>query len=145
MTLAAGPNVRAMKKEHQAFSGRLCAALSDAGIEASPAELEKLLARHGGEPVTPQAISGWLNGRHMPKQANMRALALMLGMEPYVLQFGKEAKSSVGEVRSAWPAAASAHDRLAITLLLTLPAPQRKLVRELIHALADTQHEDGPN
>ena len=77
-----GPNVGAMKKEQAAFAERLNAALATAAIDASPAELVKLLARHGGAPVTPQAVSGWLNGRHLPKQANMRALARIVGLQP---------------------------------------------------------------
>ena len=64
-----GPNVPAMKKEQQAFAQRLMEALAVTGIEASPAELERLLARHGGTPVMPQAISGWLTGKHLPTLA----------------------------------------------------------------------------
>lgn len=125
-----------MKKEQAAFGARLAAALAEAGIEASPAELEKMLARYGGEPVTPQAISGWLSGKHMPKQANMRALAAMLGIEPHVLQFGAKGKPRIGEGRAAWPPAIGAQDRLALDAFLALPAAQRKLVREVILALA---------
>jgi hypothetical protein len=86
-----------MKKEQQAFAQRLVDALAVAGIEASPTELEKLLARHGGTPVTPQAISGWLTGKHLPKQANMRALAKMVGLEPYALQYGEGSTRGVRE------------------------------------------------
>lgn len=124
-----------MKTEQAAFSDRLSAALANANIEASAAALEKLLARHGGVPVTPQAISGWLNGKHMPKQANMRALAALLGLEPHVLQYGTKARPRVGEARMGWPNAISAPDLAAIETFLLLPTPQRKLVRELVIAL----------
>jgi hypothetical protein len=125
-----------MKNEQTAFGGRLSAALAAAGIEPSPSELERLLARHGGTPVTPQAISGWLSGKHMPKQANMRALAAMLGMQPHVLQYGGNSAQAVREAPKAWPADLSGADRLAFEEFRTLPTAQRKLVRELIAALA---------
>jgi transcriptional regulator with XRE-family HTH domain len=125
-----------MKNEQTAFGDRLSAALAAKGLEASPSELERLLARHGGTPVTPQAISGWLSGKHMPKQANMRALAAMLGMEPHVLQFGGKATQAVRETHKAWPGDLSGPDRLAFEEFRSLPAAQRKLVRELIAVLA---------
>ncbi|HVC15981.1 MAG TPA: hypothetical protein VNE18_01635 [Rhodanobacter sp.] len=138
------PNVPAMKKEQQAFAQRLVDALAAAGIEVSPAELERLLARYGGTPVTPQAISGWLTGKHLPKQANMRALAKMVGLEPYALQYGSQPARGVREVQVTWPAHVRGHDRLAFEEFLLLPERQRKLVRELIAALTDaSQRKKG--
>ncbi|HEY8010936.1 MAG TPA: hypothetical protein VIE67_08040 [Rudaea sp.] len=125
-----------MKTEQVAFAERLAAAMKKEGIEPSPVELERLLARHGGVPVTPQAISGWLGGKHMPKQANMRALAKMVGLEPYVLQYGNKVAQEVGELRATWPTGVGAVDRLAIEEFLSLPSLQRKLVRDLIQTLA---------
>lgn len=97
-----------------------------------------MLARYDGEPVTPQAISGWLSGKHMPKQANMRALAAIVGLEPHVLQYGGKRKSKVNDHRAVWPSAVSAQDRLAFDTFLALPIPQRRLVREMILTLANT-------
>ncbi len=121
-----------MKTEQDAFSERLRAALRQAGMSESPAELVRLLARFGGEPVSQQAISGWLNGRAMPRQANLRALAKMLSLEPQQLQFGDDKR--VRENRSEWRM--NPHDQLAIETFLKLPATQRKLVRSLIEELA---------
>ncbi len=121
-----------MKTEQDAFSERLRAALRQAGMSESPAELVRLLARFGGEPVSQQAISGWLNGRAMPRQANLRALAKMLSLEPQQLQFGDDKR--VRENRSEWRM--NPHDQLAIENFLKLPATQRKLVRSLIEELA---------
>ena len=125
-----------MKTEQSAFAQRLVAALEAAGIEASPAGLEKLVPQRGGEAVTAQAISGWLNGRHLPKQANMRALASIVGMQPHELQFGVKPHRGVREVNTAWPDHVRGHDRLAFEDFLSLPEAERKLVRELIAALA---------
>ncbi len=126
-----------MKTEQSAFAKRLIAALDAAGIEASPAELEKLVPQRGGEAVTPQAISGWLNGRHLPKQTNMRALARIVGMQPHELQYGAKPHKGVRETNAAWPDHVHGHDRLAFEDLLARPERQRKLVRDLIAALAE--------
>ena len=132
-----GPNVGAMKKEQAAFAERLNAALATAAIDASPAELVKLLARHGGAPVTPQAVSGWLNGRHLPKQDNMRALARIVGLQPHELQYGGKAAQGVREPRAAWPDHLGGPDRLAFESFLTLPVAHRRLLRDLIAAFAE--------
>jgi transcriptional regulator with XRE-family HTH domain len=124
-----------MKTEQDAFSERLRAALRQAGMSESPAELVRLLARFGGEPVSQQAVSGWLNGRAMPRQANLRALARMLSIEPQQLQFGDDKR--IREARGEWKL--NPHDQLAIEAFLKLPAPQRKLVRNLIEELARHQ------
>lgn len=124
-----------MKTEQDAFSERLRAALRQAGMSESPAELVRLLARFGGEPVSQQAVSGWLNGRAMPRQANLRALARMLSIEPQQLQFGDDKR--VREARGEWKV--NPHDQLAIEAFLKLPAAQRKLVRNLIEELARHQ------
>jgi transcriptional regulator with XRE-family HTH domain len=123
-----------MKSEQDAFSQRLRAALRHAGMTESATELVRLLARFGGEPVSQQAVSGWLNGRAMPRQANLRALAKMLSMEPQQLQFGDEKR--VREPRGEWRT--NPHDQLAIEAFLGLPAGHRKLVRSLIDELAKT-------
>jgi transcriptional regulator with XRE-family HTH domain len=126
-----------MKTEQDAFSERLRAALRQAGMSESPAELVRLLARFGGEPVSQQAVSGWLNGRAMPRQANLRALARMLSIEPQQLQFGDDKR--IREARGEWKM--NPHDQLAIEAFLKLPAGQRKLVRNLIEELA--RHQGG--
>lgn len=125
-----------MKTEQDAFSERLRAALRQAGMSESPSELVKLLARFGGEPVSQQAISGWLNGRAMPRQANLRALAKMLSIEPQQLQYGDLGRK-VREPRSEYRI--NPHDQLAIDAFLKLSGAQRKLVRSLIDELAKHQ------
>lgn len=133
-----------MKTEQRAFAERLLAALEAAGIEASAAELEKLVPRHGGNNVTPQAISGWLTGKHVPKQVNMRALGKIVGMEPHLLEYGGRSARGVRDTQTTWPEHVRGHDRLAFEEFLTLPEASRKLVRELIAALADTSGRKRP-
>ena len=118
-----------MNNEQIAFSERLRAALQRAGVGESPVQLVRLLARFGGEPVSQQAVSGWLRGRAMPRQANLRALAKMLSVEPQQLQYGDDGKR-VRESRGDWRL--DPRDQLAIEAFLRLPAAQRKLLRHVI-------------
>jgi transcriptional regulator with XRE-family HTH domain len=129
-----------MKTEQDAFSERLRMLLRQAGMSESPAELVRLLARFGGEPVSQQAISGWLNGRAMPRQANMRVLAKMLSIEPQQLQYGDDKR--VRENRGEWRM--NPHDQLAIEAFLKLSASQRKLVRSVIDELSKHQPPAKP-
>ena len=124
-----------MKDEKAEFSARLRAALKDAHIEASASVIEKRFnARYDGPSVTAQAISGWLNGKAIPKQDKVRVLAAIVGMEPHELQFGGKAR--VGEGKAQWAEAMGRQERAMVDAYLSLPAPQRKLVRELIMALS---------
>ena len=123
-----------MDKEKAEFARRLRTALHDAGIEASAAVLEKKFnSRYDGTPVTAQAISGWLSGRYLPKQDKIRVLAGIVGVDPHVLQYG--GKLRVGEGKPVWEAM-PAPDRAMVDAFLSLPSPQRKLVRELVAMLS---------
>ena len=127
-----------MKDEKAEFAKRLRAALREAGIEASAAVLEKRFnSRYGGTPVTAQAISQWLNGRVMPRQDKIRTLAGIVGVDPQTLQYGTPSRT--GEARQDWSAGLGPQDRVMVDGYLTLPAPQRKLVRELVAALANRE------
>lgn len=112
--------------------------MKEAGIEDSPSTLVKLMARYGANNVTPQAVSGWLSGRHLPRQANLRALAAITGLEPHVLAYGGHVSKGVRDTPMYWPEAVRGHDRLAFESYLTLPEPRRALVRELIAALVES-------
>jgi hypothetical protein len=127
-----------MNDERQAFSQRLADGLRKAGYEPRPGVLHKLFnSRYRGVSVTFQSVSRWLGGRSIPEQDKIRVLAAIVGMDPHVLQYGDAARR-VGEGRPVWPAGANAQDRSVFDAYLALPAPQRRLVRELIAALAGT-------
>ncbi|MGG6463595.1 hypothetical protein [Solilutibacter silvestris] len=126
-----------MKDEKAEFAKRLRAALKAADIEASAAVVEKRFnSRYEGAPVSPQVVSQWLNGKVMPRQDKIRVLAGIVGLDPHELQFGGTPK--VGEGRQEWAAGLAAQDRVMVDGYLMLPAPQRKLVRELVTALAES-------
>lgn len=124
-----------MKSEQAAFGERLRSALKSAGLGESPAELVKLLARFDGTPVSAQAISGWLNGKSLPRQKNLRALAKMLRMDPVALQYGNEGGRKARDNLPVWKI--NALDQLVIDTFLALPITKRQLIRELINAVAD--------
>ena len=125
-----------MKDEKAEFSARLRAALKEARIEASPAVLEKRFnSRYEGAAVTSQAISGWLNGKAIPRQDKLRVLAALVGMDVHVLQYGG-GRARVSDVRGTWEGLNPA-ERAMVDAYLALAPPQRKLVRELVAALAE--------
>ena len=127
-----------MKDEKAEFAKRLRSALKAVDIEASAAVLERRFnSRYEGTPVTAQAISQWLNGRVMPRQDKIRVLAGIVGLQPEVLQYGGAPKT--GEGRQEWPVGLAQQDRVMIDGYLTLPVTQRKLVRELVSALASRE------
>lgn len=131
-----------MDKEKAAFAARLRAALEARGIEPSAAVVEKRFnSRYAGAAVTAQAVSGWLNGKSIPKQDKLRVLAAMLGMEPHELQFG--GKSRVGDGAADWPQALGASERAMMDAYFSLPAAQRRLVRELVAGLARAYEATG--
>lgn len=133
----AAPYRRGMKSEPQAFAERLRAALATARISDKPVDLMKLVARYGGDSVSQQAVSNWLNGRNMPGRRNLRALARLLNVDVLELESGTGPSRRVREKRQDWPAAA-VQDQHAIASFLALPDARRKLIRELIEALSSS-------
>ena len=126
-----------MDKEKVAFAARLRGALEAKGIEASPVVVEKRFnSRYEGAAVTQQAISGWLNGKSIPKQDKLRVLAVLVGMEPHELQYGGTSRVSEGKLN--WADGLGVQDRMMVDAFLALPSVQRKLVRDLIAMLASS-------
>ncbi len=128
-----------MKEEREAFSKRLANAMSAAGHEPRPSVLANLfnLNYRQGEPVSFQTASRWLGGRAMPKQDKLRVLARKLGMEPHALRYGTTI-SKVSEPNLDWPVELKPQERELIDAYATLSTIHRKLVRELVTALAKT-------
>ena len=126
-----------MKDEKAEFSARLRAALKDARIEASASVLEKRFnSRYAGTPVTAQAISGWLNGKAIPRQDKLRVLAALVGLDAHVLQYGGGGRQRISEAKGAWEGLNTA-ERAMVEAYIALAPSQRKLVRELVAALAE--------
>ncbi|MBS0215905.1 MAG: transcriptional regulator [Proteobacteria bacterium] len=125
-----------MSDERLKFSHRLAEAMQAKGYEPKPGVLLKLFnSRYKGRSIAFSSASKWLRGMTLPDPDKLRVLADLFGVEPHVLQYGGPSKT--GEGRQEWSAGLGAQDRAMVDGYLTLPAPQRKLVRELVAALAD--------
>ena len=119
------------------FAERLQAAMRAAGLEPRPAVLLNLFnAHYWGRSVTFQAVSRWLRGESIPGQDKLITLAEILRIEPDVLRFGEAVRHSVQAKRQRWDEGVGYLERETFDAFLQLPAPQRKLIREVILTFA---------
>ena len=128
------------------FAERLRAAMLAAGLEARPGVLLNLFNTHyWGRSVTFQAVSRWLRGEAIPGQDKLITLAEVLKIEPEVLRFGEVVRKSVQEHRQRWDEGVGYLERETFDAFLQLPAPQRKLIREVILTFAQVHapHADS--
>ncbi|MFM2055575.1 MAG: hypothetical protein RL456_3612 [Pseudomonadota bacterium] len=125
------------------FGQRLHDAMVRAGFAARPSVLEREFnTRYWGRAVTIQAVSRWLKGQAIPSQDKLQVLADMLKVEPQVLRFGERVARSVQEYRQRWDEKLSYQERETVDAYLQLPAPQRKVVREVILTFAKVHGPD---
>lgn len=123
--------------EKTEFSQRLCKAIEDAGYSLRPTILEREFnTRYWGRSVTVQAVRRWLRGEAIPSQDKLQVLAEWLKIEPHALRFGEEAALSIRTKRKQWDEALDYRERETIEAYLSLPLPQRKIVREVIQAFS---------
>ncbi len=119
------------------FSQRLRDAMARAGYSASPSVLEhEFNLRWQGRSISNQAAWGWLNSRAIPTQDKLQVLAEWLKVEPEVLRFGERVRHKVAEQRQRWDEGAGYLERETFDAFLKLPAPQRKIIREVILTFA---------
>lgn len=123
-----------MMSEQAEFGARLREALKAAGLGEGARDLADLVSAHGGDAVTPQAAHNWIRGKTTPRRRNLRALAKALRIAPEDLYADEPLDKRLGETGESF--AVGVQDRHAIDAFLSLPAEQRKPVRELIHFLA---------
>jgi len=125
-----------MKTEQAEFGSRVREALRRAGLGEESKELADLVSAKGGDAVTPQAAHHWIRGKTIPRRRNLRALAELLDVSPEWLlgERPRLGRQRIGEARKG--PLIGARDQQAIDAYLALPAPQRKLVRELVAVLA---------
>lgn len=123
--------------EREEFAGRLGLAMTEAGYPLKASVLEREFnTRYWGRSVTLQAVRRWLRGEAIPSQEKLQVLADWLKIEPQVLRFGESVRQSVEEHRKRWDEGVGYVDRETFDAFLKLPAPQRKIVREVIMAFA---------
>lgn len=123
--------------EKAEFSERLKRAMVAAGYPVRPMVLEREFnTRYWGRPISVQAVRRWLNGEAIPAQDKLQILAEWLKVEPQILRFGGGAILSVKERRQRWDEAIVGPEREVLEAFINLPAPQKKVAREVILALA---------
>jgi len=135
--------------EKTAFAQRLREAMERAGYPVRPVVLEREFnTRYWGRSVTLQGVRRWMRGEAIPAQDKLQVLADWLGVEPEVLRFGDRVRQSVQERRQRWDEGLGYVERETLEAFLSLPAPQRKVVREVIltfaKACAQTPAASGP-
>lgn len=119
------------------FAQRLQAAMVAAGLEPRPVVLlNQFNAKYWGRSVSFQAVSRWLRGEAIPEQDKLLVLAEILKIEPEVLRFGEAVRNSIQEHKQRWDAGVSCLERETFDAFLKLPAPQRKIIREVILTFA---------
>ena len=126
------------------FSNRLRDAMVKVGYVASPSVLEhEFNLRWYGRSISNQAAWGWLNNRSIPTQEKLQVLAEWLKVEPQVLRFGEAVRNSIQQHKQRWDEGVGYQERETFDAFLKLPAPQRKIVREVILAFAKAQTTDS--
>ena len=134
--------------EKEEFSKRLSDAMVQAGYALRPVVLEREFnTRYWGRSVTLQAVRRWLRGEAIPSQEKLQVLADWLKVEPQILRFGEAVQNSIQQHKERWDEGAGYLERETFDAFLKLPAPQRKIIREVILTFAkvhtDTEEQPG--
>ena len=130
--------ITSMNTTKQNFAQRLIKAMMALGLEPKPAVLERQFNLHySGEPMTLHGVRRWLRGETLPSQDKLISLAEWLRVPPDELRYGAEIKTEIIQARKRWDEAISYQEREVFEAFLALPAPQRKIVREVIIAFSN--------
>lgn len=122
-----------MEKSSEKFAKRLRAAMQAAGYEPKPAVLEREFnQRYWGKPMTLHGVRRWLLGESLPRQDKVLVLAEWLRVPPQQLRYGVEVEKRIQQQRARWDEGIGYQEREIFEAFLALPAPQRKIVREVI-------------
>ncbi|OGS99057.1 MAG: DNA-binding protein [Gallionellales bacterium RIFCSPLOWO2_02_FULL_59_110] len=133
-----------MKTPQQKFAERLRTAIEKAGYKAEAAVLEREFnQRYYGKGVTLHGVNKWLKGQAIPRLDKIETLAKWLRIPPEELTFGLEIKQQIKEARARWDEGIGYQDREIFEAFLSLPTPQRKIVREVIQTFAKAFPAEG--
>lgn len=122
------------KNDHkQQFAKTLKAAMEAKGYPAKAAFLEREFnLKHYGKPITLHGVAKWLRGETLPSRDKVLTLAKWLEIEPDELIYGFHTKKEIEDTKSRWQNAIGYQEREIFEAFLNLPAPQRKILREVI-------------
>jgi transcriptional regulator with XRE-family HTH domain len=126
-----------MNDEKTQFAQRLIQAMQAQGYQPKPAILEREFnLRHFGEPVTLQGVRKWLIGTSIPAADKLLTLAKWLDVPPEELAFDKDMQKAIEQREAHWQEEIGYKDKEIFDAFVLLPAPQKKVVREVIVAFA---------
>jgi len=115
----------------------LVEAMKARGYKPEPAVLEREFnLKYYGKPMTLHGVRKWLIGESIPPYDKIMTLAEWLKIPPEDLTFGLEIKQKIKQENTNWKEDISYQEREVFEAFLNLPAPQRKVVREVIIAFA---------
>ncbi|NLQ18910.1 helix-turn-helix domain-containing protein [Marinomonas sp. M1K-6] len=123
--------------EANSFSKRLQESMLNAGYKTRPVVLEREFnQRYWGNPISVQAVRRWLNGEAIPTQDRLQIIAEWLDVDPHWLRFGEKLSGSVRQQHKRWDIKMTPAERQSIEIFMSLPPEKRKMVGEIIAALA---------
>jgi hypothetical protein len=126
-----------MENVNLKFANRLRDAMRAAGYETKPSVLEREFnLRYMGKPMTLHGVRRWLLGESLPRQDKVLVLAEWLRIPPQQLRYGMEVEKRIEQQAARWDDGIGFQEREVFEAFLALPAPQRKVVREVIQAFA---------
>ena len=126
-----------MTNEKLLFAQRLMTAMQAQGYQPKPAILEREFnLRHFGEPVTLQGVRKWLIGESIPSADKLLTLAKWLNISPEELAFNRNMKKAIEQREARWQEEIGYQDKEIFDAFIKLPAPQKKVIREVIVAFA---------
>ncbi len=126
------------------FAQRLKDAMQAAGLAPRASVLlNQFNTNYWGRSVTFQAVSRWLRGEAIPAHDKLLVLADILKTEPEVLRYGEAVRKSVQQKQKRWDEGIGYLERETFDAFLKLPAPQRKIIREVILAFAKVHDAAG--
>ncbi len=127
-----------MQEAKAQFAQRLRQAMEAAGYEPKPSVLEREFnTRHWGKPMTLHGVRRWLQGETIPNHKKLTTLAEWLRVPVQALGYG-EALHREREPQRPGPGHVGLgyQDRELFETYLRLPVPKRRLVRDVILAIA---------
>jgi len=124
------------KADKALFAERLRRAMIGAGLEPKAAVLERGFNQNFyGEPMTLHGVARWLKGETVPPYAKVAALAKWLKV-PVENLYGAGGRHAAEEARPKFGPEIGYQERELFEAFLKLPAPQRRIVREIIVAFS---------
>ena len=134
-----------MQEAKQQFAHKLRDAMAAAGYEVRPAVLEREFnLRHWGKPMMLHGVRRWLLGETLPDYKKMQTLAQWLGVPVHELAYGG-APAKKPQTPTPWHGGMGYQGRDMFELYLRLPVPQRRLIRDVILAVAKAHAAEQQN